>query len=233
MINWRLGLEDFQHLFYPRVCRLCDQALMREEDELCMSCLYTLPRTRSTMQANNPVAKVFFGRIPLDYAGSYLFFRHDSIVQTLLHQIKYRNKKELATAIGKLYAQELLDEGFQPPDLIVPVPLHPRKERQRGYNQSHYFGAGLSAVLKCECRDDILIRTSNTGTQTRRSRWSRWENVATVFKLANTGDIAGKRVMLIDDVTTTGATLEACARVLFTGGAESVGILTIAFALNT
>jgi ComF family protein len=233
MFNWRLAFEDLQHLFYPRVCRLCDAALMRQEDELCLNCLYALPRTRSTLQQDNPVAKVFFGRVKLDYAGAYLFFRHDSMVQKLLHQIKYRNKKELAVAIGKLYALELLDANFERPDVVVPVPLHPRKERQRGYNQSYHFAMGLSAVFESACRDDVLIRTTNTATQTRRSRWNRWENVATVFDIKNTHEIAGKRVMLVDDVTTTGATLEACVRKLQAKGAGSVGVLTIAFAVRT
>lgn len=231
-MNWRLALEDFQHLFYPRVCRLCDIALMRTEEELCMNCLHALPRTRSTLQKDNPVAKVFYGRVQLDFAGAYLFFRHDSVVQKLLHQIKYRNKKELATAIGKLYASELMEEGFNPPDLIVPIPLHPRKLRQRGYNQSYYFGLGLASVFGSECRDDLLIRTTNTATQTRRSRWSRWENVAAVFDLSKGQAFEGKRIVLVDDVTTTGATLESCVRVLQGRGAHVSGVLTIAFAIR-
>jgi ComF family protein len=231
-MNWRLALEDFQHLFYPRVCRLCDVALMRKEEELCLSCLYALPRTRSTLQKDNPVAKVFHGRVPLDFAGSYLYFRHDSMVQKLLHQIKYRNKKELAMAIGKLYALELMEEGFNPPDVIFPVPLHPRKERQRGYNQSYYFGLGLASVFGCECSDNVLIRTAHTATQTRRSRWSRWENVASVFDLKKGFMPEKKRIVLVDDVTTTGATLESCVRALQQGNATVSGILTIAFALR-
>lgn len=222
--------EDILHLFFPRVCAICDTALMRGEEGLCAHCLDALPRSRFGLLPDNPAAKIFHGRVPLSVAGSYLVFRPGGMVQDLLHDIKYRGKKELAETLGRLYSTELLGAGLQKPDLLVPVPLHPRKERQRGYNQSTHFAAGLAEILGAEVAPDALRRNSYTDSQTSKGRWSRWENVGNVFSARLPEQIRGKNIIITDDVVTTGATLEACVRAALEAGAASTGVLTMAFA---
>ena len=221
--------SEFLHLFFPKLCPSCSSALYRNEQVICFRCRHQLPRTGFHLQAGNPLERVFWGRVPFRAAAACFIFRKEGGVQQLLHHLKYKNAPDIGREIGRIYSQDLmLAPAFKSSELIIPVPLHPEKKRIRGYNQSAVFGEGLEAHLPARLREDILVRTTNTGTQTRRSRFARWENVESVFEVQQTENIRGKRILLIDDVITTGATLEACAMHLFTAGAAEISVACIA-----
>jgi len=209
---------------------LCHLALVKSERQLCGYCLQKLPKARMVNSVQNPVFDIFRGRIPISNAGAFLIFRRGGITRRLLHEIKYKDNRDLAVWLGEIYAAELSAQCVATVDMIIPVPLHPRKQKQRGYNQSEAFAEGLGAKSQVPVNTEILIRKTFTQTQTRKSRWERWRNVEEVFVAANGNTLQGKKILLVDDVVTTGATLEACARELLKAGALSVDIHVIAFA---
>ena len=225
----RLGM-NIQRLFYPHVCALCKAALVKSEQGLCAFCISILPRARFISFVENPVHQAFRGRVPVRQAGSFLTFRSGGVVQELLHQIKYRDNTGLAEAIGHYYASELLASGFVMPEILLPVPLHPAKLRQRGYNQSEVFAEGLAGRLGIKQIPNALLRRHFTETQTKKNRWDRWQNVDSVFVLKNPERFSGKTIAVVDDVVTTGATLESCISVLLKANVQSIDVLTIAYA---
>lgn len=228
--NLRFFMMSLRRLFYPRVCVLCHVALVKSETQLCIYCLKKLPKARLLNATENAIFKVFRGRMPVGQAGAFLVFRSGGITRQLLHEIKYRGNRELAVWLGEVYAEEIKKAGFTKADYIVPVPLHRRKQKQRGYNQSEAFAEGLGAKLHIPVNTSVLLRRTFTQTQTRKSRWSRWLNVEDVFFVSNPEVVKGKIIMLVDDVVTTGATLEACGSKLRLAGAKRIDIFTIAYA---
>jgi ComF family protein len=227
------ALSDFVALIFPRTCLACQQALVRGETHLCTVCRTQLPYTdyHHLAPADNPLARRFWGRVPMHYVLSYLRFLRRGRVQHLLHQLKYQGQREVGTALGQMYGQELAACGLgSEVDLIVPVPLHRRKLAKRGFNQSDTFAEGLAEGLQLDWSAEVLRRNSFTASQTRKSRAERWQNVAEVFEVAQPAAILGKHVLLVDDVLTTGATLEACAIQLLAAGAGTVSVATIACA---
>ncbi|WP_375416894.1 ComF family protein [uncultured Hymenobacter sp.] len=226
-------LPDFLSLLFPSVCLACGQSLRRGERHLCTGCRAELPYTDFHLlpPADSPLGRRFWGKLPVQYALSYLRFVQHGRVQQLLHQLKYQGQQEVGVALGELYGAELAGSGFTRQfDVIVPVPLHRRKLARRGYNQAAAFAEGLGTGLALPHRADALRRTEHTASQTRKSRAQRWQNVATVFETAEPTQISGHRVLLVDDVLTTGATLEACGLALLAAGAAEVSIATIACA---
>ncbi len=228
--TFRFVLVSLRRLFYPRVCVLCHQALVKSERQLCLFCQQKLPKSRLVNPIENPVFNIFKGRIPVDQAGAFLVFRSGGITRQLLHEIKYRDNLDLAVWMGELYAEELIKSGMNRADFIIPVPLHHRKQKQRGYNQSEAFADGLGTKMHIPVYATALQRRTFTQTQTRKSRWDRWRNVEDVFVVPNPENISGKSIILVDDVVTTGATLEACARALHLAGVQRIDIHTIAYA---
>ena len=229
----RALLTDFAALFFPQACLACQAALVAGEHYLCTTCRAELPYTDYHLlpAAQNPLGRRFWGKLPVTHTLSYLRFLRHGHVQHLLHQLKYQGQQEVGKALGQLYGAELATAGFSPEfDLIVPVPLHRRKLARRGYNQADAFAAGLSLTLHCPWSADALRRTEHTDSQTRKSRTERWQNVATVFEVARPEEVAGRHILLVDDVLTTGATLEACGAALLAAGASQVSIATIACA---
>ena len=225
--------NDFIGLIFPRVCLACTEPLARGETHLCTGCRAELPYTDSHRLPpdQNPLGRRFWGKLPIQYALSYLRFLRHGRVQHLLHQLKYEGQREVGVALGELYGAELREAGLAADfDLIVPVPLHPRKLARRGYNQAAVFAQGLSTGLGLPWSAAALRRTAHTASQTRKNRLQRWENVATVFEISLPEEVVGRRILLVDDVLTTGATLEACGAVLLAGGAAEVSIATIACA---
>ncbi|GAB2774513.1 ComF family protein [Hymenobacter luteus] len=226
-------VTDFVALLFPQVCLACQEPLARGEDHICTACRAQLPYTdyHRLPPTENPLARRFWGKLPVQHAFSYLRFQKHGRVQHLLHQLKYRGQQEVGQVLGRWFGQELVEAGFAPDfDLILPVPLHARRLAQRGYNQSDSFAEGLAASLHCPWQPDGLRRITRTESQTRKSRLQRWQNVAEVFEVARPELIAGRRVVVVDDVLTTGATLEACATVLLAAGAATVSVATIATA---
>lgn len=226
-------LADFWALFFPRPCLACREPLLAGETHLCTTCRTELPYTDYHLlpPAQNPLARRFWGKLPIHHTLSYLRFLRHGRVQELLHQLKYRGQSQVGTALGQLYGAELASAGLaQEFDLIIPVPLHRRKLARRGYNQAEAFATGLALALPCSSAAHALRRTEHTASQTRKSRAARWQNVATVFEVTKPEDVTGRRILLVDDVLTTGATLEACGAALLAAGAQAVSIATIACA---
>jgi ComF family protein len=188
-----------------------------------------MPRTNYHLEKANPFYNKFKGRIPAQHVMALFKFVKSSRVQKLLHRLKYQNQPEIGVTLGRLYGQYLLLADFEKEfDLIIPVPLHVMKKRKRGYNQSDEFGKGLSEVLGMPCSDKILQRKYETETQTRKTKLKRWINVSEVFEVTDPKQIKGLRILLVDDVVTTGATLEACGQVLLDAGCKEISIACIA-----
>lgn len=223
-------LTDFVTLFYPRYCYACNEGLAKGEEIVCSRCMLDLPRTHYHTYRENALFNRLNGRIPLQFATSFFLFRKGGKVQRLLHALKYKNHPEIGETLGKVYGQELRDANFHEQiDLIVPVPLHNVRKRKRGYNQSEEFAKGLSYSLEIPTAS-VLERFTQTETQTKKSKLKRWQNVSEVFRLRSVDAIAGKKIMLVDDVITTGATIEACAQTLLEVSCTSISVASIAYA---
>ncbi|MEL6533941.1 MAG: ComF family protein [Bacteroidota bacterium] len=224
-------LKDFVNLFFPRYCLACRGPVVQGDHILCTSCVVDLPRTQYHEDPDNPVARKFYGLLPLSHAFGYLHFAKGGQIQTLLHQLKYENRPEVGEILGRWYGSELKEEGYDEQfDLIVPIPLHASKQRKRGYNQSDAIAKGLSEGLGIPWSADTLKRTRHTHTQTRMSRAERYANMASVFTVAEPNSVQNQRVLLIDDVVTTGATLQACGEVLVAAKPQSLSIAALAVA---
>ncbi len=223
------AFRDFVSLFFPDYCLSCSRSLVKGEDALCTFCLHELPKTGYYQQHENPVTLKFKGRIPLKHGWASLKFRKEGIVQNLLHQLKYNNQPEIGLRFGKIFGGEICSAGLQNEfDLIVPVPLHKAKLKKRGYNQSAKFAEGINSVTGIPVLDHISIKLIQTDTQTKKNRRERWENVKQSFDIVSSQPILGKRILLVDDVVTTGATLEACGKVLLEKGCKELSIGCIA-----
>jgi len=232
IIQWPISVgNDLLGLFFPNLCAGCGQPLMRGEKAICSICHFHLPKTYFHNDPDNPLQKVFWGRVELEAVAAYLYFQKGSMVQQLLHQLKYKDKPEIGFRLGKWYGAELAyADIFRDAELIVPVPLHPAKQRKRGYNQSEAFAEGLASCMKARLEAKCLYRKVNTGTQTRKARFDRWENVENIFAVKKPEQIRGRHILLVDDVLTTGATLEASARALLVVPGVRVSVVTIAYA---
>ncbi|RIW18344.1 ComF family protein [Algoriphagus lacus] len=223
-------LKDFLDLVFPRNCPLCGKSLFDFEPCLCTVCQGTLPRANFHLRAfDNELTSKLRGLMPVNRAMAFIRFTKKGKSQKLLHLLKYKNKPEIGEEMGRLYGLTLVQEGGYSGewDLIVAVPLHPLKQKRRGYNQSEKFAKGLSISLNIRSKE-VLERRKFTETQTKKSRLQRLENVDEVFDLKDSENINGLRILLVDDVITTGATLCACANVLLANGAKLVDLATIA-----
>lgn len=207
--------QDFISLFYPDNCLACGNNLFKNEHIICTSCIFHLPKTNFHLEKDNLISKIFWGRTNIETAAAYYFFVKAGKIQHLVHQLKYKGKKEIGIYIGELYGKELLNSVYyQNIDVIIPVPLHPKKEKKRGYNQSEMFAMGLSSSMNIPYETQTLVRTYASETQTKKTRFNRWENVKEIFDIRSPEKIENKHILLVDDVITTGATLEACANML-------------------
>lgn len=222
--------EDLINLLFPELCNGCGKLLYRGEEQICTKCRYDLPYTDFHLYKDNLVAKQLWGRLELNAAMAMFYFKKNTKVQNLIHSLKYDGKTEVGTFLGKLLAQQLKNsEFYQGVDLVIPVPLHLKKFRTRGYNQSEYIAIGLAEELGTLSSSKNLVRNKATESQTKKNRYTRFENMQNVFELKNEVDLKDKHILLIDDVITTGATLEACGNVLLAGGITKLSIAAIAF----
>lgn len=222
---------DVYNLFYPSICAGCSKVLLHSENVLCLHCRHKLPFTNFHTYADNPMEKHFWGKVNFDRAAAFLYFHKSNSVQRMMHMLKYRGRKDIGFYLGALYGEQLSQsESFKSVDIIIPVPLHISKQRIRGYNQAESIGMGLSETLGIPCETDILIRSTSTATQTRKSRLERWRNVGHVFECIDTDLIRGKDILLVDDVITTGSTMEACANELLKVTGTKVSFAAIGFA---
>ena len=226
--------QDLLALLFPESCFACNGAMVKGERYICTDCNIKLPYTdfhEHGATERNPLQRRFWGKVPFRFAFAYVYFQSKGRVQRLLHQLKYKGAKDLGEHLGQRYGSLLKDFQYNEQfDLIVPVPLHKQKLRKRSYNQSDFFARGLAEAMDLPARTDVLIRTINTSTQTRKDRLNRWHNVEQVFEVSNPEEVKEKRILIVDDVLTTGATLEACAVAMLKAGAAEVSIVTIAAA---
>lgn len=227
----KLAFSGFFKLFYPNVCNVCGSDLVQGETVVCIKCLYQIPLTRFWKHADNPVAQAFWGRVNIEHACAYFFFAKGSKYRPLLHKLKYKGKPEIGVFLGNEFGLVLKDsELYHDIDFVVPVPLHPKKLRIRGYNQAEVIADGMAKGLNTKVSTTHLLRNEFTETQTRKTRAERVLNVAQAFTLNNTSEVEGKHLLLVDDVVTTGATLEACAQRLLEIPNCRVSIAALAYA---
>lgn len=223
-------LRDFIRLFYPNLCMVCHNDLPEVEQVICTTCLYHIPRTKYWYDTENPVAKIFWGRVFIQNACSFFFFSKGSRYRKLLHHLKYNGKKDVGYILGKEFGLELKKaETYKNIDVIVPVPLHPKRYKKRGYNQAEEIAKGLKESMGIPLSTQNLIRSEYTETQTRKNRAERVENVSKAFRLENPIDFKGKHILIVDDIVTTGATLEECATTVLEAENAKVSIVTLAY----
>jgi len=223
-------LSDFSHLFFPHNCLGCGSDVLDDEQMLCTQCFTELPETGFFAQPNNTVEKIFYGRVPLTKAGSAFYFTKNSLLQNIVVELKYRNNKDAGLLLGHLTGYQLQQsKRFDDVDVMVPLPLNPKKEKQRGYNQAALIAKGISEISGIPVNTTAVKRAVFTETQTHKDRVSRWQNMQDVFVVDNAAALTGKHVMLIDDVVTTGATLEACAQKILQVPGTTVCIVTVAY----
>ncbi|GAB5538359.1 MAG: ComF family protein [Salibacteraceae bacterium] len=221
-------LRDFTHLTFPFNCYGCSRALEEGDRPICRDCIEHFPRTFYWQQDDNEVEKIFWARIPVEGACSYMFFNKDGIAQALMHQLKYNNKPIVGEWLGRLFGEEIKDSVFDNVDILVPVPLHRKKEKSRGYNQSNYIVKGMSESMNKRYSTNAIERIRANESQTKKGRFERWINVRELFRVSQPEVIQNKHVLLVDDVVTTGATLEACADAVLQVRGTKVSIATIA-----
>lgn len=224
-------IEDFISLLYPSLCVVCGRNLYRNESLICTHCLYHIPKTNFHFLKDNPVSRLFWGRVSVEHAASYYFFEKGSRFRILIHKMKYRGQKELGYELGKIYGAELRSSNFYHGlDLIVPVPLHPRKERKRGYNQSEWIARGIAESMEKPFDTHSVYRAVDTASQTKKNRYERWKNVENIFQVRDPVKLQNQHILVVDDVITTGSTLEACARAILQVEGTKVSCVTLAMA---
>ena len=198
--------------FFVDICISCKTKLLKQEKHICLNCLYNLPRTNNHLKTNNSAEQLLAGKFPFEQAATFCKFNKGGILQPLIHDLKYKQNKEIGIILGRLFGKELMQSGFlETVDLLVPVPLHPQKIKKRGYNQAEIIARGISQSTNIPISTNNLIRIINNPTQTKLSKTQRWENVKGIFGVNNPEKFKNKHIFLIDDIITTGSTLEACA----------------------
>lgn len=222
--------HDLINLFYPESCTICGTNLTKNEHVICLVCLHNIPVTNYHLDNDNPVKKVFYGRVEIENACALLLFKKKGAVQKLIHELKYKGRQDIGIFLGKWLGAELskLPE-YKDIDLIIPVPLHKIKQRQRGYNQVEDFGRQIAASLDIPYIDKVLLKTSVSSSQTIKARFARWGTIEETLVIKNAELITNKHILLVDDLVTTGATLEACANVLKKAPGVKISIATMAY----
>jgi len=225
--------DDFLSLLFPRLCCGCGNELVRNETGICTDCYLSIPRTKFHEHDDNPVAQLFWGRCKIEKASAFSFYTKGSRIRKIIHALKYNGKRDVGTEMGRIYAMNLKSSGFfSGIDLIVPVPLHPSKLRKRGFNQSDDISAGISEVSGIRSDSGSLLRVLLSETQTNRSRLGRWENVEGIFRVERPEILMGKHILLVDDVITTGSTIDACATELLKIEGVRVSVIALAVAVQ-
>ena len=223
--------QSILHIVFPHVCDGCGSDLLNVGSQLCIRCLASLPETNFEMHSGNPVEKDFWGRLPLVSASAHLYFTKESLVQHLMHQLKYRANKEIGWQLGRIMGNALKTSNrFNNIDALIPLPLFPSKEKKRGYNQAKVLCDGMTEVLNLPVLSNVISRPQHTETQTKKGRIERWKNIEGKFRVIAEETIRNKHLLLVDDVITTGATLEACGIELLTVENVKLSVATLCVA---
>lgn len=224
-------VQDLFFTIFPDLCLACDRLPKANNASFCVECLFRMPYTDHFHIKNNKVTNHFKGRISIRHGAAILSFREGGMVQNMLHKLKYKGRREIGEIMGKIGATSYLQSKmFDKPDIIIPVPVHIKKVKRRGYNQSTIFGKSLSLSMDVPFSDDVIVKTLESESQTGKSRTDRVKNVEEVFSIHKPGVLKGCHVLVVDDVITTGATLEACCAKALEAGAISISVLSIAVA---
>ena len=226
LANWA---EAAACLFFPHHCAGCGTDRLDKQTEICLRCLHRLPLTHFTAQPDNPIEKIFWGRTHVQAATSLFFYSQDSTMQSLLHELKYRGNQALGIQLGSLLGTALKNTSRFPVDVLVPVPLHPSKEKSRGFNQATLICQGIAAVTALPVCTTLLRRNAQRSTQTKKDRAARWENMQGIFEATPFNEVPYKNILLIDDVITTGATLEACGQALLEAEERKLWIASVCY----
>ena len=225
-------IDGLLYVFFPSLCPACDRALPDRRQFFCLHCSTQLSPSLMCMQADNLFTDRMYGKVALHSGAALYHFSKGGPVQKIVHRLKYRNRPDLGKRSGTLFGKMLIQSPyFQGIDMVIPVPLHPKKEKERGYNQSAAFGAGLSEEMLLPQIEDILVRKTHKASQTQLGRLERYANVHEVYAVQNAAKIAGKHILLVDDVLTTGATLGTCGDLLLKAGAGKISAVSLAIAL--
>ena len=226
----------FKHiinLLFPRVCAGCGNILLEGEDTVCTTCRFLLPKTGYEKNPDNPLAQMFYGQMPFNAVMAEFFFSKTGKVQHLIHGLKYHHCRENGIFLGQEIGKSLLQApDYQEIDCIVPIPLHPKKEKIRGYNQSHVIAEGISEIMNIPIAEKCLMRSVFTDTQTHKTRDERYQNVKNIFHIEKPEKLENKHVLLVDDVLTTGATLMSAGKALLNVEGIKISVATVACASN-
>lgn len=226
----KTSLHSIAHLFFPQLCLGCGRDTVQSNEPICIECLYQLPTTNFERIENNAVSKTLAGRVPFIQAAALYYFTKQSILQSLIFQLKYKQQPNVGLALGKLMGKKLAESKlYETVDVLMPLPLHPKKLQKRGYNQAQLLCKGVQLVWNKPILHNAVIRQQNTKTQTQKSRINRWKNMEGVFKVKNEQALIGKHVLLIDDVITTGASIEAFYQAVQNISDIKISICTLAY----
>lgn len=217
-------------MLFPHVCAGCGSDILHEATVLCMRCINAMPETNFEWHAANPVEKIFWGRLSLVNATAQFYFTKESLMQHLMHQFKYKSNRELGLQLGRIMGDQLQRSNRFNADALIPLPLFPAKEKKRGYNQAALLCQGMAEQMNIPVLDNVVIRPQHTETQTKKGRIDRWKNMEGKFILNNAVALQNKQVLLVDDVITTGATLEACGNELLKAENVKLGIAALCIA---
>lgn len=224
--------QDLLHLFYPTSCAACEQVLRKNETTLCISCRHQLPLYNFQYNNAENIKKVFSGRIPLQNAAALFVFEKQGLVQNMIHNLKYRGQQNIGASLGQWLGNELLKNStYHDITLVIPVPLHYKRIKERGYNQVTKFGKELAKIFDIPYEDTLLKKTKYTYKQAKSGGYERWGNIAGSFGLQHPDRLKNQHILLVDDLLTTGATLEACATELLQVPGVKISIATMAIAL--
>lgn len=228
-------LKDFISLLFPDLCAACGQSLNHDEEIICIVCEYKLPLTNYHLQEDhNALEKIFYGRVHLTFASAMYLFNKEGLVQSIIHNFKYKGNKHIGEFLGMRYGYELKKNNkLSDVDLVIPVPLHWKKLKERTFNQSEYFAKGIAQSMDVKMISDIIIRREYTTSQTNKSRFERWQNVTNAFETNANKCINYKHLLLVDDVITTGSTIEACVNTLIDNNNRGMKISVAAIAHAT
>lgn len=231
MIKLKEIKDSVLHLLFPHVCAGCGSDILNEKSVLCMRCIDAMPETNFELHSNNPVEKTFWGRLPLINASAQFYFTKESLMQHLMHQFKYKGNRDLGIQLGRIMGDQLnRSNRFVDVDALIPLPLFPAKEKRRGYNQATILCQGIAEAMKIPVLDRAITRPQHTETQTKKGRIERWKNMEGKFILSDAAPIRNKHLLLVDDVVTTGATLEACGNELLKAENVRLSVATLCVA---
>jgi len=231
MIRFKEIKESLLQVVFPHICDGCGSDLLNIESRLCIRCVASLPETNFEQHAGNPVEKTFWGRMPLVNAAAHFYFTKESLMQHLMHQFKYKRNKDLGMQLGRMMGNAIKSSNrFNSINALVPLPLFLSKEKKRGYNQATVLCEGMAEILSLPVFNNVITRPQHTETQTKKGRIERWKNIEGKFQLIDGETIQNKHLLLVDDVVTTGATLEACGNELLTAENVKLSVATLCVA---